>query len=113
MDGEDLVHAGEVEGNAAPWCQDMAFDRAADTVGNDRHALLGAEADDGGDFFRTFRHHHAVGRLRGMYRLVAAMLQAGRFAEGETLLELLLEGLDQGGGKGLAHVRNRVAWSRS
>ena len=91
----------------------MAFHRAADAVGNDRHIVLGTEADDGGDLFGAFRHHHAVGRLRGMDRLVAAMLQAGRFAEGETLLELLLEGLDQGSGKGLAHVRNRVAWSRS
>jgi hypothetical protein len=45
------------------------------------------------DFFGTFGQHDAVGQLRRVDRFVTTMLQAGRFALRETLLELLLEGL--------------------
>jgi hypothetical protein len=69
----------------------MAFDGTADAVGDDRHVVFSAQADDGGDFFGAFRHDHAIGRLRGMDRLIAAMLQAVGFALREAVLELLLE----------------------
>ena len=82
-------------------------------LGTDTGFIGSIGRDDIGDFFRAFRHDHAVGWLRGMDRLIAAMLQAVRLALRETLLKLLLEGVDQVGRKCVAHVRNRVAWSRS
>ncbi len=77
----------------------MAFDRTADAVGDDRYAGLSAQADDGGDFFRAFRHDHAIGWLRGMDRLIAAMLQAVSIRLARSGAGIVAGGLDQGGGE--------------
>ena len=95
MDGDDAVHAGKIERDAAAWRQHVALDRAADAVGDDRHAMLGAQAHDQRDFFGAFGHDHAVRQQRFVHRFVAAMLQADRFAAGKTRPEMLGETLHE------------------
>ena len=103
--------------DAAARRQHVAFERSADAVGDDRHAVFGAQADDQRDFFGAFGHDDAVGQQRLMDRFVAAVLQAGRFAAGKTRAETLGKALPecfrQGGAAGYSRDRKRVALSRS
>ena len=92
----------------------MTFDRTADAIGNHRHALRSAEADDASNLLGAFGKNDGIGRLWRMHRFIAAMLEAGGFTCRETLREKFAEGLPKGVGEVAdGHERNRVAWSRS
>ena len=55
-----------VERDAAARRVDMAFERGADAEGDDRHAMLGADAHDLLHLLGRFGPDDAVGRLRGI-----------------------------------------------
>jgi hypothetical protein len=46
VDGENIIHAREVERDAAMGRVDMAFERRADSERNDRRVVPGAELDE-------------------------------------------------------------------
>ena len=77
MDGENLVHAGHVQGNAALRGQHMALDRTADAIGNQGNAMLAAQPDHVGDFVGVLNEDHAPREHRHVHRLIASMLQTG------------------------------------
>jgi hypothetical protein len=65
----------------------MAFEGRADAEGNNRHAVLGADAHGIGDLRRRLREEHGVGRFIGNFGQLVAVLAADRFALGQPLAE--------------------------
>ncbi|HPU54611.1 MAG TPA: hypothetical protein PK359_23845, partial [Burkholderiaceae bacterium] len=61
-------------------------------IGDDRHSVFGAQADDAGHLVAAGGHDHTVGQLGFVDRFIAAMLQAGRCATGKAHAEALGEG---------------------
>jgi hypothetical protein len=71
LDGEDAVHAGQIEGDAAPDGLDVPFHGGAGTEGHDGRGVLGAQAQDGRDFVGGLGEGDGVGRRGIVPGLVA------------------------------------------
>jgi hypothetical protein len=99
VDGQHLVHAADVDADAALHRQQMPFQRRADAVGNHRHLVRGAQLDRIGHVGRAFGKHHG-GRRRhgGEGRFVAPVLLAHRQRFGELRAEAAFQCVDQRGG---------------
>ncbi len=78
--GDDPVHPGETDGQAAVNRQNLSFDRTARAVGNHRHAMTMAEGGHVGNFLRALGEQDAIRQGRLMNRLVAPVLEADRVA---------------------------------
>ena len=101
IDLEHAVHARRVERDAAARRVDMAFERGADAEGDDRHAVLGADAHDLLHLLGGFGQDDAVRRLRRDVGRGVGVLLADRLAGLEALAEALLQDAERGGDAGL------------
>ena len=63
VDGENVVHAREVERDAAVGRIDVAFERRADAERNDRRVVAGAKLDEVDHVLLGLGEHHRVRRL--------------------------------------------------
>ncbi|MNM77044.1 hypothetical protein D3C81_888860 [compost metagenome] len=102
MHRQHAVHLGEVQADAPGHGQQVAFERRTGAVGNQRHAMLVAEAGQFGDFLGGVGEDHGVrggGRERGF---VAAMVGADACRGGKPFAEAGGQCLGQGNGKGTA-----------
>ena len=79
VDREHLVHARQVDADAALHREQMAFERRADAERDHRHRVLRRPAaTDVGDVVGALAEHHRLGRRRVDRRFVAAVLLAHR-----------------------------------
>ena len=76
MDGQDPVHAGEVDGDAALQRCHVALERGAGPERDHRHAMRGTAGDDAADILGRGRERHRVGQVQRMVALAAAVLLA-------------------------------------
>ena len=102
VDLEDAVEPRQVDGDAALDGGDVALERGAGAVGDDRGAVGGAEADDGGDLLGRDREGDGVGGVAGVVGGVLAVVLADGGGGRETLAEEGAEGGDGRGGVGAA-----------
>ena len=89
VNGEDPVHLAHVDRHAAERRVDVPLKRGADPIGNDRHAVVPADADDLNHLLGRMRKDHRVGSLRREPCRGRAVLLADRFRADETLAEAL------------------------
>ncbi len=87
VDGENGVHAREVERDAAMRGVDMAFERRADAERNDRRVVPGAELDQVDHVIFVFGEHHRVRRLVLEPGQRVAVRLADRLGSGEAVAE--------------------------
>ena len=91
MDGDDPVHPGEVERDAAGQGGDMTFERGAGTERDHGHAVLRADLDDRRDLFGRLGKRHRLGRMGRVMGFAAAVLRAkgrsGREAVAQQLAQ--------------------------
>ena len=87
MHGEDAVHAGKIERDAAERRVDVTFERGAGAEGDHRHARLGAELHDLRDLGFGLGEEDGVGRLALEPGERIGVLLAKRLAQGEALAE--------------------------
>ena len=73
---QHLVHAADVERDAAVERADMALERGAGAEGDDRRLVAGAELDDLLHLLGRFGEHHGVGQVRLVEGDVLAVLLA-------------------------------------
>ena len=85
--GEDAVHTGKIERDAAERCVDVTFKRGSGAEGNHRHAGLGAELHDLRDLSLALGEEDGVGRLALKPGERIGVLLAKRLAQGEALAE--------------------------
>ncbi len=87
VDGENIVHAREIERNAAVRRVDMALERRADSERNDRRVVPAAELGEVDHVPFVFREHHGVGRLVLEPGQCVPVRLANRFRGGEAVAE--------------------------
>ncbi len=87
MNGEDVVHAAEVDRDATVGCVDVTLERGAGAEGNDRHRMIAADFDDRHDILDGERKDHGVGRLDRKPGRLLGMLTADRLGIGKTIAE--------------------------
>jgi len=99
VDGENIIHAREVERDAAMRRVDMAFERRADAERNDRRVVPGAELGEVDDVIFVFGEDHGVRRLVLEPGQRVAMRLADRLGSGEAVAktggEIGIEGGDR------------------
>jgi len=96
MDADDLVHAAEVQADAALHCQQMAFQRRARAVRNHRHGVLVGQLQHRGHVAGALAEHHPFGRRRVQRRLIATVLNAHRHRGGTAVAEASLQRIEHG-----------------
>ena len=84
MHGEDAVHAGEIERDAAEGRIDVAFERGAGAEGDHRHSCLRAKRHHLDHLGGRFREQHRIGGLRRDPGQGVGMLLAQRSAGREA-----------------------------
>ena len=87
VDGENIVHAREVERDAAMGRVDMALERRADAERNDRRVVPGAELDEVDHVLLVLGEHHRVRRLVLEPGQRVAVRLADRLGGGEAVAE--------------------------
>ena len=87
VDGENIIHAREVERDAAMGRVDMALERRADAERNDRRVVPGAELDEVDHVLFVFGEHHGVRRLVLEPGERVPMRLADRLRGGEAVAE--------------------------
>ncbi len=95
--GEDAVHPRGVDGDAAQGRVDVALERGTGAEGDDRDAVVGADADDVGDLLGAVGEGHGVGRLVRQPRRRVAVLFADRLPGLEPFAKPLAQDGDGGG----------------
>ena len=85
VDLQHLVHAAEIERDAAVGRADMAFERGAGAERDDRRLVRGAELDDLLHLLGRFGEHDGVGQVRLVIRNVLAVLLAHGVGGGEPV----------------------------
>ena len=96
MDGKDLVHPRQIDGNAAERRVELPLERGAGAEGDDRRPVRGADADDLGDLFRGLGEDHRVGRLVLDPGGGVGVLLADALGFAQPLAKTLLENGDGG-----------------
>ena len=87
MHGEDAVHAGKVERDAAKGRVDLTFERGASAERDHRHARLGAQPHHLDHLRRRLSEDHCVGRLAFDPSQRVGVLLAQRRASREAIGE--------------------------
>ncbi len=98
VDLQDLVHLGDVDGDAAGERSDMPFERRAGAEGDDRDLVPGADLHDLCDFLAGAREGDRVRRLALVVGEVLPMLLAHGIGRGEPVAQKGAEVLKRGGG---------------
>jgi hypothetical protein len=96
VDRDDLVHAREVDGDAAARRIQVTFERRAGAERNDRRLVARGDADDFLHFLGRDRPNDGVGRLIFQPRERMAMLATDGLAGLEALAEALAKDVDRG-----------------
>jgi len=78
IDAQDGIHAGQIQTDAAAHRQQMALQRGAGAVGNDRDAVRRGRLKQRGNLVGVFGPDHRIGRHGIKGRFVATVLQADR-----------------------------------
>ncbi|SPC14782.1 hypothetical protein CO2235_220015 [Cupriavidus oxalaticus] len=102
---QHAVHLRQVQADAAGHGQQVPFQRRAGAVGDQRHAVVVAQARDLGDFVGAVGEHDRIGHRRRERRFIAAMVLAHAGRGGEALAEARREGFAEGGRQGTAFER--------
>ena len=98
---DDLVHPAHVDRHATGNGEQMTLDRRAHAVGDDRYTVFSAKSDDPSHLLCALGVCHAPGRTGRVWRLVAAMGHAVRWACRPAPAEHLGQPVGQGHGKRL------------
>ncbi len=110
--GEDVVHAGKIERQAATRRVEMSFERRSSTERDHRHPGRGTRFDDLGDLFGGLGEQNGVGGLRLQPGQRAGVLLAQRLAPREAVAEARGERGEQRFLRPLARARFRPCHDR-
>ncbi|ABA50808.1 hypothetical protein BURPS1710b_3340 [Burkholderia pseudomallei 1710b] len=108
VDRQHAVHLRQIERHAAAHREQMALERRADAVGDQRHVVSCAEEDCIAHVVGRACEHDGVGQLRIERRLVAAVMGAHRLRDRHARAEPGGERVDEGGGKRATRRRGGV-----
>ena len=106
---DDAVHLRQVRADAAGHRQQVAFERGADAIGDQRHVVVMAQPRHRGYLVGAVREHHGIRQGGRERRFVAAMVLAHARRGGKALAEAGLQGLDDSGRQ---RRRASAAWGR-
>jgi hypothetical protein len=104
---QHLVHAADVERDAAVRRADVAFQRRAGPERNDWRLVPGAELHDRLDLFRRLGEHNGVGQMGLVEGDVLAVLLAHGMRRAHSLAVVLLQLGDRGVDFGSPRLMNR------
>ena len=99
VDGHHLGHLRQIDADAAVGGEDVAFERAADAEGDDRHPVFAAQVNDLDHLGGGVGPHHAFGQRVGKMGFVMAVVGAHRLGGGKALAETVGEGSGEGVGQ--------------